>query len=86
MSEAEQTQKFITRLTHVDSEIRERGTDRFPLAYFSSPDSDLRTGDGFKWLTGANVSGDRKPADQIREGRVAEVLGAIEQTETGSYA
>src|SRR4051812_34413209 len=41
----------------------------------------------FKWLEGMNAHlGDQRPADLIRKGRITEVLGAIEQDETGAYA
>lgn len=40
-----------------------------------------------KWLMGMNAYlGDRRPIDLLRQGRVAEVIAAIEQSETGSYS
>lgn len=40
-----------------------------------------------KWLAGANAHlGNRKPLDLLRQGRVAEVLAAIEQDRSDSYA
>src|ERR1035438_1502443 len=40
-----------------------------------------------KWLLGVNAFlGNRRPTDLIRRGRIAEVLSAIEQTATNSYA
>ena len=40
-----------------------------------------------KWLLGVNAFlGHQRPSDLIRRGRIAEVLAAIEQTATGSYA
>lgn len=40
-----------------------------------------------KWILGINAHlGNRRPIDLIREGRVAEVLAAIEQYELGSYS
>lgn len=40
-----------------------------------------------KWLMGINAYlGDRRPIDLLRQGRVAEVIAAIEQFETGSYS
>ena len=40
-----------------------------------------------KWLTGVNAHlGDRRPIDLLRQGRVAEVIAAIEQFEAGSYS
>ena len=40
-----------------------------------------------KWLLGVNAFlGNRRPTDLIRRGRIAEVLAAIEQTATNSYA
>jgi hypothetical protein len=40
-----------------------------------------------KWLLGMNAHlGNRRPIDLLRQGRVAEVLAAIEQFETGSYS
>jgi len=39
------------------------------------------------WLEGVNAFlRDQRPIDLIRNGRVSEVLAAIEQTEAGSYA
>jgi transcriptional regulator with XRE-family HTH domain len=39
-----------------------------------------------KWLLGVNDHlGGRRPVDLIREGRVAEVVAAAEQFETGAY-
>jgi transcriptional regulator with XRE-family HTH domain len=40
-----------------------------------------------KWLLGLNAHlGNRRPIDLIRDGRVAEVLAALEQFEAGAYA
>ena len=40
-----------------------------------------------KWLMGINAHlGDRRPIDLLRQGRVAEVIAAIEQLEAGSYS
>jgi transcriptional regulator with XRE-family HTH domain len=40
-----------------------------------------------KWLTGVNAHlGDRRPVDLLRQGRVRDVLVAIEAEETGAYA
>jgi transcriptional regulator with XRE-family HTH domain len=40
-----------------------------------------------KWLTGVNAElGHRRPVDLILHNRIAEVLGAIEQTDLDSYA
>jgi transcriptional regulator with XRE-family HTH domain len=40
-----------------------------------------------KWLLGTNAHlGNRRPIDLIREGRIAEVIAAIEQYELGSYS
>jgi uncharacterized protein (DUF2384 family) len=40
-----------------------------------------------KWLQGFNAHlGDRRPIDLLGQGRVAEVLEAIEADETGAYA
>lgn len=40
-----------------------------------------------KWLTGVNAAlGNRRPLDLLANGRVAEVIGAIEQAELNSYA
>lgn len=40
-----------------------------------------------KWLMGMNTHlGDRRPIDLLRQGRVAEVIAAIEQFETGAYS
>jgi uncharacterized protein (DUF2384 family) len=40
-----------------------------------------------KWLQGMNAHlGDRRPIDLLANGRVAEVLEAIEAEETGAYA
>ena len=40
-----------------------------------------------KWLTGINAHlGNRRPVDLLAQNRVAEVIGAIEQDELGSYA
>lgn len=39
------------------------------------------------WLLGINAFlMDRRPIDMLRDGRVAEVVAAIEQTKAGSYA
>lgn len=39
------------------------------------------------WLQGINaLLGNQRPIDLLRNGRVTEVMAAIEQTETGSYA
>jgi transcriptional regulator with XRE-family HTH domain len=39
------------------------------------------------WLEGVNAFlRDQRPVDLIRNGRISEVLAAIEQTEAGSYA
>ena len=40
-----------------------------------------------KWLTGINAAlGNRRPVDLLGQGRVAEVIAAIEQVELDSYA
>lgn len=40
-----------------------------------------------KWLTGVNAHlGNRRPVDLIVANRIAEVLGAIEQADTGAFA
>ncbi len=40
-----------------------------------------------KWLTGTNAYlGNRRPIDLLIRNRVAEVVAAIEETATGSYA
>ncbi|HEX9122484.1 MAG TPA: YdaS family helix-turn-helix protein [Actinomycetota bacterium] len=40
-----------------------------------------------KWLQGVNAHlGNRRPMDLLAQGRVAEVLEAIEADETGAYA
>ena len=40
-----------------------------------------------KWLEGLNAHlADRRPADLLAQGRVAEVLQALEAAETGAYA
>lgn len=40
-----------------------------------------------KWLTGFNaLLGNRRPVDLLRQNRIAEVLAAIEQTQSSSYA
>lgn len=39
------------------------------------------------WLKGINAHlGNQRPLDLLRKGRIAEVISAIEQTESGSYA
>jgi hypothetical protein len=39
------------------------------------------------WLKGINAFlGNQRPIDLLRNGRVSEVIAAIEQTETGAYA
>src|SRR5437764_544106 len=51
------------------------------LTAFLSPETAM------KWLMGVNAHlGDRRPVDLVRQGRVAEVIAAIEQFETGSYS
>ncbi|MBI4472705.1 MAG: DUF2384 domain-containing protein [Acidobacteria bacterium] len=51
------------------------------LTAFLAPDT------ARKWLMGSNAHlGDRRPIDLLRLGRVAEVIAAIEQFETGSYS
>ena len=51
------------------------------LSTFLSPETAM------KWLMGINAHlGDRRPIDLVRQGRVAEVIAAIEQFETGSYS
>ena len=40
-----------------------------------------------KWLTGLNaLLGNRRPVDLLRQNRIAEVLAALEQTQSSSYA
>ena len=40
-----------------------------------------------KWLTGLNaLLGNRRPVDLLRKNRIAEVLAALEQTQSSSYA
>ena len=40
-----------------------------------------------KWLHGFNAHlGNRRPISLLKQGRVSEVIGAIEQDEAGSYA
>jgi transcriptional regulator with XRE-family HTH domain len=40
-----------------------------------------------KWLTSVNAHlGNRRPADLVAANRIAEVVGAIEQADTGAYA
>lgn len=40
-----------------------------------------------EWLHGFNAHvGDRRPIDLLAQGRIAEVLGAIDADEAGSYA
>lgn len=40
-----------------------------------------------KWLIGINAFlGNQRPVDFIKQGRISEVLAAIEQTELGGYA
>lgn len=40
-----------------------------------------------KWLFGTNAHlGNRRPIDLLRDGRVSEVIAAVEQVETGAYA
>jgi hypothetical protein len=46
-----------------------------------------RLATALKWLEGLNPRlGDSRPSDLLRNGRVAEVLAAIEADETGAYA
>ena len=53
----------------------ERLTSRYPFAT------------ALKWLDGMNPHlGGSRPSDLLRDGRVAEVLAAIEADETGAYA
>ena len=47
----------------------------------------LRPQTARKWLLGINAHlSNQRPLDLVRQGRIAEVLAAIEQTETGAYA
>jgi DNA-binding transcriptional regulator YiaG len=47
----------------------------------------FRTEAAIAWLKGMNAHlAHQRPLDLLREGRVAEVISAIEQTEAGSYA
>ena len=40
-----------------------------------------------KWLLGVNAHlGGQRPVDLLRQGRVAEVIAAVEQLETGAFA
>lgn len=40
-----------------------------------------------KWLTGLNAHlGNRRPLDLVADGRLAEVLAALEAEDTGAYA
>jgi hypothetical protein len=40
-----------------------------------------------KWLEGLNAHlGNQKPIDLIQQGRIAEVIAAVEQARTGAYA
>jgi hypothetical protein len=40
-----------------------------------------------KWLDGLNAHlGHQRPLDLIQQGRIAEVIAALEQTQTGAYA
>ena len=42
---------------------------------------------GQKWLQGINAHlGNNRPIDLVKQGRISEVLAAIEQADAGSYA
>lgn len=46
---------------------------------------DSRTAE--KWLVGMNAHlGNQRPIDLIRDGRISEVIAAVEQYETGAFA
>lgn len=44
-------------------------------------------GTAAKWLTGLNAHlGDRRPIDMVTDGRLSEVMAALEAEHTGGYA
>ncbi len=54
---------------------------------FSRLQSSLPSATAEKWLLGVNAHlANRRPIDLIRDGRVAEVIAALEQFEAGAYA
>ena len=54
---------------------------------FSRLQSSVSPSTAEKWLLGMNAHlGNLRPIDLIRDGRVAEVISALEQFETGAYA
>jgi hypothetical protein len=63
-----------------------RAIDAFEFA-LERLTSRYRLATALKWLDGLNPHlGDSRPSDLLRNGRVAEVLAAIEADETGAYA
>lgn len=47
----------------------------------------FKTETAIKWLHGTNAHlGNQRPIDLLRNGRLSEVIAAIEQTEAGSFA
>lgn len=79
----------VTRWLAADEEpdqANRRAIDAFEFA-LERLTSRYRLGTALKWLEGLNPRlGDSRPSDLLRNGRVAEVLAAIEADETGSYA
>lgn len=79
----------ITRWLATDEEpdqSNRRAIDAFEFV-LERLTSRYRLATALKWLDGTNPQlGGSRPSDLLRNGRVAEVLAAIESDETGAYA
>ena len=72
--------------TEEPDEANRRAIDAFEFA-LERLTTRYRLETAFKWLDGVNPHlGGAQPADLLRQGRIAEVLAAIEADETGAYA
>ena len=67
-------------------EANRRAIDAFEFA-IERLTTHYRLDTAFKWLAGVNPHlGGARPMDLLRDGRIAEVLAAIEADDTGAYS
>ena len=79
----------VTRWLQGDDKPKEASEERIAaLRYLAFRLSRIyRPEVAMDWLEGINAFlGNQRPMDFIRDGRISEVMAAIEQTDAGSYA